>query len=502
MERRLAAIFAADVAGYSRLMSQDEVGTMETLTSHREVLDTLITQHRGRIANTAGDSVLAEFPSVVDAVQCALEAQAALASRSNSLPVQRRLQFRIGVHVGDVMLSGGDLFGDGINIAARLQALAEPGGICVSAAAHEYVRKALPVSFRDLGLQHVKNISEPLHIYAVGPRVQETPIISGAKLDPAPRELPGSSEASAPEGGRLPHIGVLLAVSSEDTEYPILLRAFIQRLQQLGWSDGENVLIDVHWSAAAETVHKHAAELAAAAPDVILAPGSAAAGPMLQATQSIPVVFTVVPDPVGAGFVESLSRPGGNATGVISFEYGLGAKWLEVLKEVAPDVRRVGVLRDAHVTAGIGQWSAIQAAAPMLGVDVSPINLRDAAALERSVASFASLSGGGLMGTSSALSVHHRDLIVRLAAEHKLPAIYYSKAFVLAGGLVSYGPDRVDQFRRAAGYVDRVLNGQKPAVLPVLTPAKHELVVNLRTAWELGLTIPKALLARADEIVE
>jgi putative ABC transport system substrate-binding protein len=294
------------------------------------------------------------------------------------------------------------------------------------------------------------------------------------------------------------------ACHSCDAEYPTLLGAFLQRLQQLGWSESRQLRIDVHWSGAgAEAVRKHVAELVALAPDVIVAAGAASTGPLLQATRSIPVVVTVVPDPVGAGFVDSLGHPGGNATGFTSFEYGLGAKWLELFREIAPGLTRVGVLRDPAITAGIGQWSAIQTAAPLFGMDVSPINLRDdAPALERAITDFARSGSGGLVVTSSALSVRHRDLIVRIVAEHKLPAIYYASAFVSRGALISYGPDRIDQFRQAAGYVDRILNGEKPSDLPVLAPARYELVVNLNTAEALGLTIPDALLARADEAIE
>jgi putative ABC transport system substrate-binding protein len=296
---------------------------------------------------------------------------------------------------------------------------------------------------------------------------------------------------------------VLFSVNPDDAEYPALLNALLLRLQQLGWSDGRNVQIDVRWSGPGpEGIRKNAIDLAALAPDVIVTPGAAAAGPMLQVTQSIPIVFTVVPDPVGAGFVESRARPGGNATGFASFEYSVGGKWLELLKEVAPGVTRVGILRDPAITAGIGQWSAIQAAAPVFGLEVIPINLRDGPDLELSIAALARSPNGGLIGTSSALTVRYRDLIVHLAAEHQLPAIYYAKAFVTAGGLMSYGPDRADQFRQAAEYVDHILRGQKPADLPVLAPTKYELAVNLKTAKALSLTVREAFLARADEVIE
>jgi putative ABC transport system substrate-binding protein len=279
--------------------------------------------------------------------------------------------------------------------------------------------------------------------------------------------------------------------------------AFLQRLHQLGWRDGGTVQIDVRWSGAdPKTIRRNASELVDLAPDVILAPGSATVGPLLQVTDSVPVVFTVVPDPVGAGFVDSFLMPGGNATGFASFEYGLGAKWLELLKEIAPGINRVAVLRDPSVTAGIGQWTAIQAAAPSFGVTASPINLRDESGLERAIIDFAQIENGGLIVTSCAASVRHRNRIVQLAAEHRLPALYYAKAFVTGGGLISYGPDRMDQFRRAAGYVDRILNGEKPSDLPVLASTRYELIVNLSAATALNLTVPKPLLVRSDEIIE
>ena len=240
----------------------------------------------------------------------------------------------------------------------------------------------------------------------------------------------------------------------------------------------------------------------ALAPDVILASGSAAVGPLLQVTRTVPVVFAIVPDPVGAGFVDSLARPGGNATGFMTFEPGIAAKWLALLKEVAPGVAHAAILRDPAITGGIGQWSAIQAVAPSLGMELRPINVRDADEIEQAVAAFARSSNGGLIVTGSALAVVHRDLIVTLAARHKLPAVYYERYFALAGGLISYGPDFIDQWRRAAGYVDRILKGEKPADLPVQAPTKYELVINLKTAKALGLTVPPTLLARADEVIE
>ena len=238
------------------------------------------------------------------------------------------------------------------------------------------------------------------------------------------------------------------------------------------------------------------------APDVILATGSSTVGPLLQATRAVPIVFAIVPDPVGAGFVDSLARPGGNATGFIMFEYGLSGKWLELLKQIAPGVTRAGVLRDPAITAGIGQFGAIQSVAPSLGVEVSPVNVRDAGEIERAVTSFARSANGGLIVTASPLAVVHRELIITLAARHKLPAVYYERVFVTAGGLISYGPDFLDQYRSAAGYADRILKGEKPADLPVQAPTKYETVLNLKTAKALGLDVPATVLARADEVIE
>ena len=297
-------------------------------------------------------------------------------------------------------------------------------------------------------------------------------------------------------------IGALAGIE-DDGEGRARFASFQQGLQQLGWTHGRNVQIDYRFGGGdADNIRKHAAELAVLAPDVILAAGAAAAGPVLQATRTVPIVFVIVPDPVGAGFVDSLARPGGNATGFINFEYSVGAKWLELLKAVAPSVTRVAVLRDGFITAGTGQFGAIQSAAPSVGVEVSPVNVRDAGEIERAVTAFAHSSNGGIIVTGSALAVVHRNLIIALAARHKLPAIYFERNFVASGGLVSYGPDYLDQFRRAASYVDRILKGEKPADLPVQTPTKYELAINLKTARALGLEVPPTLLARADEVIE
>jgi len=305
------------------------------------------------------------------------------------------------------------------------------------------------------------------------------------------------------QGERMRRIGVLMPIAAGDPEGQARLAAFQQGLQQLDWTDGRNVHIDTRWSAGnAADMRNDVAEIVALAPDVILASGAPSLGPLLQATQTVPIVFAIVPDPVGAGFVDSLSLPGGNATGFLLLEYSLSGKWLELLKEIAPSVTRAAVLRDSTATAGIGQFAVIQAVAPSVGVDVSPVSMRDAAEIERAVAAFARSANDGLILTAGALSTVHRDLIIALAARHKLPAVYYERSFVAAGGLISYGPNIVEQFRQAAGYVDRILKGEKPADLPVQAPTKYELVVNLKTAKALGLTIPPTVLARADEVIE
>ena len=309
--------------------------------------------------------------------------------------------------------------------------------------------------------------------------------------------------AHAQQPDRMRRIGVFAGSGADDLEAQPRLAAFLQELQQLGWTDGRNVRIDTRWAAGnAAATRKYAAELVALAPDVILAAGAAAVGPLLQATRTVPIVFTIVPDPVGAGFVDSLARPGGNATGFMQFEYSLSGKWLGLLKEIAPGVTRVAVLRDAAITAGIGQFAVIQSVAPAVGVDVSPISVRDAPEIERAITAFARSSNGGLIVTASALSSMHRDLIITLAARHKLPAVYFARYCVIGGGLVSYGADFIDQYRHAAAYVDRILKGEKPADLPVQAPTKYELVINLKTAKALGLIVPETLLARANEVIE
>jgi ABC-type uncharacterized transport system substrate-binding protein len=309
--------------------------------------------------------------------------------------------------------------------------------------------------------------------------------------------------AARAEGERIRRIGVLMTLAADDPEGQARLTAFVQGLQELGWTDGRNVRIDYRWPAGdAERTRRYATELAALAPDVILAGGGSVVPSLLQATRTVPIVFTQTPDPVGAGLVNSLARPGGNATGFLLYEYGISAKWLELLKEIAPRVTRAAVIRDAAIASGTGQWGAIQTAAPSFGVEVSPLNLRDAGEIERDVAAFARSSNAGLIVTASTLAVVHRDLIVTLAARHKLPAVYPSRFFVAAGGLISYGPDSIDPHRRAAGYVDRILKGEKPADLPVQAPTKYETVLNLKTAKALGFDLPASVLARADEVIE
>jgi putative ABC transport system substrate-binding protein len=298
-------------------------------------------------------------------------------------------------------------------------------------------------------------------------------------------------------------IGVLLPFAADNVEFQARVGAFLQALALKGWNIGRNVRIDTRWAGAdAADIRRHAAELVALAPDVIVAHAASAVGPVLQATRSVPIVFPVAADPVAAGFVDTLARPGGNATGFINFEYVISGKWLELLKEIAPGVTRVGVLRTPATPTGPAQFGIIQAVAPSLRVEVNPVNLRDAGEIERVAAALGSSPNGGLIITASASAVAYGDLIVRVAAKHKLPAVYYERYFVAAGGLISYGPDYVDQYRRAAGYVDRILKGEKPADLPVLAPSKYELVINLKTAKSLGLAIPPSLLARADEVIE
>src|SRR5262245_58489490 len=308
--------------------------------------------------------------------------------------------------------------------------------------------------------------------------------------------------AQAQQASGIRRIGVLSTLPADDPEWQARLAAFLQGLQELGWGVGRNVRIEYRLGADnAERLRRHIAEMVELAPDVILANGTSVVAPLLQATRTLPVVFGTVIDPVGAGFVASLARPGGNATGFTAFEFGTSGKWLELLKQIAPQTTRVAVLRDPTISGG-GQLGAIQAVGPLLGVAVSPIDVRDAAEIERAVAEFARSPNGGLIMTASAAGIRQRDLIVALADRHRLPSIYPYVYFATGGGLVSYGPDFVDQFRRAAGYVDRILKGEKPAELPVQAPTKYELVINLKTAKALGLDIPPTLLARADEVIE
>jgi putative tryptophan/tyrosine transport system substrate-binding protein len=302
---------------------------------------------------------------------------------------------------------------------------------------------------------------------------------------------------------RVRRVGVLMPTGAKDTEQQASLAAFRHALQDLGWTDGRNVRFDIRWGEGNfNEIRRHATELVALAPDVILATGNAAMPPLLQATRAIPIVFNNVADPVGAGFVDTLSRPGSNATGFIQFEYTLSGKWLELLREISPGVKRAAVLRDATISAGVGQFAVIQSVAPALGIETSAINLSDADEIEHGVTRFAKAPDGGLIVTASVLSVIHRERIIELAARHKLPTVYYRRYFVDRGGLVSYGYNNSDQFRGAAGYVDRILKGERPADLPVQAPNKYELVVNLKTAKALGLTVPPTLLARADEVIE
>jgi putative tryptophan/tyrosine transport system substrate-binding protein len=295
----------------------------------------------------------------------------------------------------------------------------------------------------------------------------------------------------------------VLITAADDPEGKARFTAFKQGLQQLGWDDGHNARIEARWSGGkADDMRRYAAELVALAPDVILASGGAVVGPLLQVTRAVPIVFTQTPDPVATGFVASLARPGGNATGFTQVEYGMATKWLELLKEIAPRVTRVAVLRDPAVPEGIGQFAVIQSVAPALRVEVSPVDIRNAGEIERAVTEFARSANGGLILTSSALANVHRDLIIRLASKLRLPAVYSFRFFASAGGLAAYGSDSIDPHRLAAGYVDRILKGEKPADLPVQPPTKFELIINLKTAKALGLAVSPTLLARADEVIE
>jgi putative tryptophan/tyrosine transport system substrate-binding protein len=309
--------------------------------------------------------------------------------------------------------------------------------------------------------------------------------------------------ARAQQGDRMRRIGVLMNTTADDPEGQARIAAFHQGLQESGWTLGRNARIDVRWGAFdADSSHRYATELVALVPEVVVVSTSAAMGALQQMTRSVPIVFVNLVDPVGAGYVESLARPGGNATGFTSFEYGLSGKWLELLKEIAPSVTRAAVLRETAVAAGVGQYAIIQAVAPSLGIELRPIDLRDRGEIERGVVAFAREPDGGLIIVGSPSGVVRRDLIITLAARHRLPAVYPYPYFAHSGGLVSYGPDLVPPFRRAAGYVDRILKGEKPANLPVQAPTKYELLINMKTAKALGLTVPDTMLARADEVIE
>jgi putative tryptophan/tyrosine transport system substrate-binding protein len=312
-----------------------------------------------------------------------------------------------------------------------------------------------------------------------------------------------SIAARAQQVDRMRRIGVLSGLAVHDPEAQAYIAALQQGLQEAGWTVGRNVRIDYRSIGGnAEDARKNATELVALGPDVLVATGGASIGPLFQATRSIPIVFANVPDPVGSGFVQSLSRPGGNTTGFLQFEYSLTGKWPELLKQIAPSVTRAAVLRDLAVPSGVGQFAVIQAMAPSQNLEVTAINASDKQEIEGGIEASARLPNGGLIVVASAANLANRKLIVALAARHKLPAVYFHRAFVTEGGLISYGADFFDQYRRAAGYVDRILKGEKPAELPVQAPTKYELVINLKTAKALGLTVPPSLIARADEVIE
>jgi putative ABC transport system substrate-binding protein len=320
-------------------------------------------------------------------------------------------------------------------------------------------------------------------------------------LGAAAAAWPLKARAQQPE--RMRRIGVLMNLAADDSEAPARVAAFAQGLQELGWTVGRNVRIDYRWGAGvADLYRRYGAELVALAPDLILASGVPAVSAVQQASRTMPVVFVDTTDPVAAGFVASLARPGGYATGFTQFEFGMSGKWLELLKEIAPGITRVAVIRNPMTPAGSGQLGAIQAVAPSLRVEISPIDVRDTSEIEHAIAAFAREPNDGLIVLSTSLAIAHREQIIASAARHRLPAVYPFRIYVNAGGLVSYGPDQIDPYRRAAGYVDRIIKGEKPADLPVQAPTKYELVINLKTAKVLGLEIPPPVLARADEVIE
>ena len=312
---------------------------------------------------------------------------------------------------------------------------------------------------------------------------------------------PVAARAQQPE--RVRRIGALMNLTAND---PLLVRrlsVFMQTLRQLGWSADENVRIDTRWSGGdAQRMRRYAKELVALAPDVLITAGGSHVGALQEATRTVPIIFVQVTDPVGAGLVASMARPGGNTTGFTLFEYGMAAKWLELLKDIAPRVTRAAVIRNPAAAGGTGQWGAIQSVAPSFGVELSPVDVRDADEIKRAVATFGRVSNSGLIVTSNSLAGRHRDLIISLAAKHRLPAVYFQSHFVTSGGLASYGPDFIEEYRQAAGYVDRILKGEKPADLPVQSPTKYELAINLKTAKALGLEVPPSVLVRADEVIE
>jgi putative ABC transport system substrate-binding protein len=312
---------------------------------------------------------------------------------------------------------------------------------------------------------------------------------------------PITAHAQQPDRPR--RIGVLMTGLENDAGGQARIAAFLQGMQQMGWTDGRNIRVDIRWSGGDNAkVRANAAELVALAPDVIVATGSASMGPLMQISGTVPIVFLIVPDPVGAGYVNSLARPGGNATGFSLFEYSIGGKWLDLLKQIVPGVTRVAVLRDPAISGGLGQYGAVQSAASSFGMEASAVNLRDPSEIERGIAAFATTSGGGLIVAGSSQAFVYSKLIIALAARYKLPAVYFDRSFVIDGGLISYGPDLIDQYRRAPAYVDRILKGENAADLPVQAPTKYELAINLRTAKALGLSLPNTLIGRADELIE
>jgi putative ABC transport system substrate-binding protein len=518
IERRLAAILAADVAGYSRLMGADEAGTARVLRKHRAAIDPIVASHGGRIVKTTGDGVLLDFPSIVAAVECAIAVQKLMAERNADVPEDRRMLFRVGINLGDVLIEGDDILGDGVNVAARLEGIAEPGGICISEDAYRQVQGKLDAMEDATGAPSSFAVWDPRRLRASGRDggtvMTESPSPLRMLLSRHTRRrefitLLGSTAIAWPlavraqQPDRMRRIGVLTPFAESDPEGQVRMGAFRQGLEKLGWTEGRNIRIDYHWAPGdADRLPSYAKELVGLTPDVIVSNSTLMLAALKNETQTVAIVFVQVPDPVEGGFVASLSRPGGNITGVTNFEYTLGGKWLELLKEIAPRVARVTVIPNPGDRASSEYMHAIEAVAPSFGVQLIAADVHDATEIERAIGASAREANAGLIVLPGPFTAVYREPIVALAAQHRLPAVYPYRYFVTSGGLISYGVETVDLYRRAALYVDRILKGEKPADLPVQAPTKFEFVINLKTAKALGLKIPESFLLRADEVIE